>query len=95
LIFAHHEHISKNHSKITLPQGLTEALRVSMAGLAGLRAEIEKRMAEKDVTVTQIVEMILAGSIALTAPIFTSKARKRRQTSHPSGRRSAGCDGFR
>jgi len=51
--------------KITLPQGLTEALRVSMAGLAGLRAEIEKRMAEKDVTVTQIVEMILAGSIAL------------------------------
>lgn len=51
--------------KITLPQGLTEALRVSMDGLVGFRAEIEKRMAEKDITVTQIVEMMLAGSIAL------------------------------
>jgi len=49
--------------KITL--GLTKALRVSMAGLPGFRAEIEKRMAEKDVTVTQVVEVILAGSMAL------------------------------
>lgn len=51
--------------KITLPQGLTEALRISMAGLGGFRAEIEKRMAERDVTVTQVVEVMLAGSIAL------------------------------
>lgn len=51
--------------KITLPLGLTEALRASMVGLAGFRAEIEKKMAQKDVTVTQIMEIILSGSIAL------------------------------
>ena len=62
--------------KITLPQGLTEALRVSMDGLVGFRAEIEKRMAEKDITVTQIVEMMLAGSIALNGSDIHIGARR-------------------
>jgi len=40
-------------------------LRVSLIGLAEFAAAIEKQIAEKDATVTQIVEIILAGSIVL------------------------------
>ena len=51
--------------KIALPQFLIERLRTDLAGLPGFRAEIEKRLADPANTVTQTIEMILAGGIVL------------------------------
>jgi type II secretory ATPase GspE/PulE/Tfp pilus assembly ATPase PilB-like protein len=51
--------------KITLPQTLTESLRVDLTGLPAFRAEIEKRLADPAATVTHLIEIILAGGIVL------------------------------
>jgi len=51
--------------KVTIPQDLIENLKQTIIGLPSFSAEIEKRIAETDVTVTQVIEIILAGAIAL------------------------------
>jgi len=51
--------------KITIAQGLIESLKISLTGLASFSAEIEKRLADTNVTVTQVIEIIIAGAIAL------------------------------
>jgi type II secretory ATPase GspE/PulE/Tfp pilus assembly ATPase PilB-like protein len=51
--------------KITLPATMTESLRVDITGLPAFRAVIEKRLADPANTVTQLIEIILAGGIVL------------------------------
>ncbi|UMX47931.1 MAG: GspE/PulE family protein [Candidatus Nealsonbacteria bacterium DGGOD1a] len=53
--------------KIAIPQELTDSLKQNLTGLAPFRAEIEKRIADAAGTVTQIIELILAGGIVLDA----------------------------
>lgn len=49
--------------KITLPQELIDSLRVDLTGLTAFREKIEQVIQSPDSTITQIVEIILAGSI--------------------------------
>ena len=51
--------------KIAISQGLIEGLKQTLTGLPAFSAEIEKRLADPAVTVTQVIEIILAGAIAL------------------------------
>ncbi|MFA6376790.1 MAG: GspE/PulE family protein [Candidatus Paceibacterota bacterium] len=51
--------------KVTISQDLIESLKQTLVGLPSFSAEIEKRIAETDVTITQVIEIILAGAIAL------------------------------
>jgi type II secretory ATPase GspE/PulE/Tfp pilus assembly ATPase PilB-like protein len=53
--------------KITIPQEIVESLKEKLTGLGSFRSEIEKIVADANATVTQIVETILAGAIALDA----------------------------
>ena len=49
--------------KITLPQGLIDSLKIDLLGLDEFRAKIQGTLANPDNTVTQIIEIILAGGI--------------------------------
>jgi len=49
--------------KITLPQGLIDSLKIDLAGLDEFRAKIQETLANPDNTVTQIIEIVLAGGI--------------------------------
>jgi len=49
--------------KITLPQGMIDGLKVDLVGLDEFRAKIQQAIANPDGTVTQIIEIILAGGI--------------------------------
>jgi type II secretory ATPase GspE/PulE/Tfp pilus assembly ATPase PilB-like protein len=49
--------------KITLPQGLIDSLKIDLFGLDEFRAKIQETFANPDNTVTQIIEIILAGGI--------------------------------
>ena len=49
--------------KITLPQGLIDSLKIDLFGLDEFRAKIQGTLANPDNTVTQIIEIILAGGI--------------------------------
>ncbi|MFZ3074304.1 MAG: GspE/PulE family protein [Minisyncoccales bacterium] len=53
--------------KIAIPRELTDSLKQNLTGLAPFRAEIEKRIGDASGTVTQIIELILAGGIVLDA----------------------------
>lgn len=49
--------------KITLPQGLIDSLKIDLLGLEEFHAKIQETLANPDNTVTQIIEIILAGGI--------------------------------
>ncbi len=49
--------------KIALPQGLIDSLKADLTGLDEFRAKIQKTLADPDNTLTQIIEIILAGGI--------------------------------
>ena len=51
--------------KIALPQFLMETLKSNLTDLTSFRAEIEKRLQDPKNTVTQTIEIILAGGIVL------------------------------
>jgi len=50
--------------KITLPQGLIDSLKVDLTGLEAFSGKIKDSLKNPDNTVTQTIEMILAGGIA-------------------------------
>ncbi len=53
--------------KITLPQGLIDSLKVDLIGLPAFRGAIEKKLSDPNNTVTQIIEIILAGGIVFNS----------------------------
>ncbi|MCU0652858.1 MAG: GspE/PulE family protein [Candidatus Pacebacteria bacterium] len=51
--------------KVSVSQELIESLKATMAGLPGFSAKIQERLGDPAATVTQVIEIILAGAIAL------------------------------
>jgi len=51
--------------KIAIPQELTDSLKLRLTGLPAFRGEIERQLADASSTVTQLIEIILAGGIVL------------------------------
>lgn len=51
--------------KITISQNLIESLKTTLTSLPAFSAEIDKRINDPATTITQVVEIILAGAIAL------------------------------
>jgi type II secretory ATPase GspE/PulE/Tfp pilus assembly ATPase PilB-like protein len=51
--------------KVAISQELIESLKQTLTGLPAFSAEIEKRLADSTATVTQVIEIIVAGAIAL------------------------------